>query len=200
MMHEIPIFPTLIYGVDVPKEVNTKLIDVISGVKFNNTGNHPETTDPDIHLRSELKFYTDYLNEQFKILKDKNGWYCDKLTLTSMWATKTKKGVCNYRHHHPMHWFSFIHYLTEGSATYFYDKEKECPPMMLGSGGGAEICFKPGANIPVGSMLLFPSYIPHSVESHDGDYDRYTIAGNIFPEGKVEPMGDGVSLNIRLIQ
>ena len=70
--------------------------------------------------------------------------------------------------------------------------------MMLGCGGGAEAVFQPGNNIPVGSLLFFPSHIPHSVEPHTHDYKRYTIAGNVFPEGKVDPIGDGVSLDIRL--
>ena len=83
MMHEIPIFPTLIYGLDVPTQINNKLVDLIKGINFHDTGNHPETTDPDIHLRSELKFYTDYINEQIETLKDNNSWHCDCLLYTS---------------------------------------------------------------------------------------------------------------------
>tara|TARA_E500000331_G_scaffold322383_1_gene337221 strand:+ start:790 stop:1386 length:597 start_codon:yes stop_codon:yes gene_type:complete len=198
-MREIPIFPTIIFGIDIPDKITSNVLDVIKTLNHTGEGNHPKTSSSDIHLRSDLKFYIDYLDNQFAEVKKKNNWMCDKLTITSMWSTKTQKGVSNYRHHHPMHWFSFIHYLTEGSATYFYDKDKETPPLMLGSSVGTEVCFRPGVNIPVGAMLLFPSWIPHSVEPHDGDYTRYSIAGNTFPEGNITP-STGVSLNLNIVQ
>ena len=197
-MFEIPIFPTIFYGLDVPSEINERVKNIIESLDYESAGNHPDITDPKIHNRPELKFYIDYLDKEFNNLKDKNGWTCDRVTITSMWVTRASKGVFSCRHHHPMHWYSFIHYLTEGSATHFYDKDKETPPMMLGCGGGAEAVFQPGNNIPVGSLLFFPSHIPHSVEPHMHEHKRYTIAGNVFPEGKVDPIGDGVSLDIRL--
>ena len=33
-MFEIPIFPTLIHGLDVPDEINKKLYDIIPSLKY----------------------------------------------------------------------------------------------------------------------------------------------------------------------
>ena len=93
---------------------------------------------------------------------------------------------------------SFIHYLTEGASTVFYDQDKECPQMHLGGGIGSVARFKPGVNVPVGSILFFPSYIPHSVEPHEDNYDRYSIAGNVFPNGNINQIDSHNHLCVNL--
>ena len=53
--------------------------------------------------------------------------------------------------------------------------------------------------MPVGSILFFPSWVTHQVEPQEKN-DRYTIAGNTFPEGHINPgrMPDRKYLNIKL--
>jgi len=198
MMFEIPIFPTMIHGLDVPKDINEKLLEVITSLKFEGRGDHPLTTDSNLHKIPELDFYSDYLHKALEDHRVKEKLHCDKLSIASMWSTKTSRGVFNTRHHHTFFYLSFIHYLTEGAATVFYDQDKECPPMHLGGGIGSVARFKPGVNVPVGSVLFFPSYIPHSVEPHDDDYDRYSIAGNVFPDGNINRIDSHNHLRVSL--
>ena len=138
-MFEIPIFPTIIHGIDVPKDINEKLLEVITSLKFGGEGDHPYTTDSNLHKIPELDFYSDYLHKELEDHRVKEKLHCDKLSIASMWATKTGKGVYNARHHHTFFYLSFIHYLTEGAATVFYDQDKECPPMHLGGGIGLSL-------------------------------------------------------------
>ncbi len=197
-MFEIPIFPTLIHGLDVPDEINKKLYDIIPSLKYEDQGDHPDTTDYSIQKLPELSFYIDFLHKELEEYRSKYKLHCDKLSVASMWSTKTRKGVCNNRHHHTFFYMSFIHYLTEGASTVFYDQHKECPAMWLGGVGSTNALFKPGVNIPVGSMIFFPSWLPHSVEPHQEDYDRYSIAGNVFPEGNINPIGNRSILHVSL--
>ena len=56
--------------------------------------------------------------------------------------------------------------------------------MNLGEPNATSVKFSPGVNIPVGSILFFPSWVTHEVEPQE-NLDRYTIAGNTFPEGSI---------------
>ena len=201
-MIELSVFPKTFFGLEVPQSINKKLLGVVSSLDFSyDNFPHPLTTNTNIHKNAELDFYIEYLNEQLSIIKERQKWSCEKISISSMWANKSTKGRNSARHNHPMSWWSFIHYLTEGSATYFFDHHAETPWMHLGESNPTAVCFEPGKNVPVGSILFFPSYVPHQVEPHFGENDRYTIAGNTFPEGSIDPdiANDRHYLNIRLV-
>ena len=182
-MFEIPMFPTMFYGMEAPVEITENVLKIISSSEYHQDGDH-YTTGHQIHQLPELSFYKDYLDHELDKLRIKNEWTCDKLTIAAMWGTRNTGQVVD-RHTHPMFFLSFIHYLTEGSPTHFFDPTKQAPPIWIGGSCLTQAKFVPGDNIPVGSILFFPSWIPHSVEPHEENYNRYTVAGNIFPEGNV---------------
>lgn len=199
-MIEISVFPKTFFGVEVPKDLNERVLNVVKGLDYcYDHFPHPLVTDTKIHELPELDFYIDYLNEQILEIKEKQNLSCDKLSIFTMWANKSTAGRYGSRHNHPMSWWSFIHYLTEGSPTYFFDHHSETPWMQLGEHNNTSIGFQPGVSIPVGSILFFPSWVPHQVESQEKN-DRYSIAGNTFPEGHINParMPDREYLNIKL--
>lgn len=201
-MIELSVFPKTFFGLEVPQSINERLLDVIKKLDFSyDHFPHPLTTNTNIHKDESLCFYIEYLNKQLSLIKQKQKWSCEKISISSMWANKSESGRYSSRHNHPMSWWSFIHYLTEGSPTYFFDHHAETPWMHLGEYNQTNVCFEPGKNVPVGSILFFPSYVPHQVEPHTGNNPRYTIAGNTFPEGSIDPdiENDRHYLNIRLL-
>lgn len=200
-MIELSVFPKTFFGVEVPENINQKVLEIIKDLDYSyDHFPHPLTTNTNLHKISSLDFYIKYLNEQITKIKDKQKWSCEKVSISSMWANKSTNGRSSFRHNHPMSWWSFIHYLTEGSPTYFFDHHSETPWMHMGEYNPTSVCFEPGKSIPVGSILFFPSWVPHQVEPHNSDLERYTIAGNTFPEGSIDPdlANDRHFLKVRL--
>lgn len=188
-MIELTVFPKIFFGVEVPKDLNDRVLEIVKGLDYSyDSFPHPLTTNTNIHKLTELDFYVEYLNEQISNIKENQNWSCDKVSVCSMWSNKTTAGRYSSRHNHAMSWWSFIHYFTEGSATVFYDHHSESPWMNLGEPNATSVKFSPGVNIPVGSILFFPSWVTHEVEPQE-NLDRYTIAGNTFPEGSINVGG-----------
>lgn len=185
-MIELALFPKKFFGVEVPQDINERVLDFCKNVEYQyDEFPHPINTNVNLHKNDQLGFYVDFLNEQITLIKERQQLNCEKLSICSMWANKYTEHRMNARHNHPMFWWSFIHFLTEGSATYFFDHHAETPWMHMGEHNEVEACFKPGVNIPVGSILFFPSWVAHYVEPHTGPENRYSIAGNLFPEGSI---------------
>ena len=197
-MIELSVFPKTFFGVEVPSEINDKVLDICKTLDYEyDSFPHPLTTNTNLHKSSNLDFYVKYLNSQIEEIKKRQELDCERLSISSMWANKYTENRMSHRHNHPMFWLSFIHYLTEGSSTTFYDHHSETPWMWMGESNPTQVSFKPGKNLPVGSILFFPSWVAHSVEEHIGE-DRISIAGNIFPEGSINRVGNREYLNVKL--
>ena len=86
-MFEIPMFPTMFYGMEAPVEITENVLKIISSSEYHQDGDH-YTTGHQIHQLPELSFYKDYLDHELDKLRIKNEWTCDKLTIAAMWGTR----------------------------------------------------------------------------------------------------------------
>tara|TARA_Y100000361_G_scaffold25694_2_gene20618 strand:+ start:2449 stop:3051 length:603 start_codon:yes stop_codon:yes gene_type:complete len=198
-MIEIDVFPKTFFGLEVPEEINERVLGIVKKLNYSyDEAPHPLSTNTDIHKLPELNFYVDYLNKNLEEIKQKQNWVCDKISICSMWANNTTYGRSNSRHNHPMSWWSFIHYLTEGTPTHFFDHHTENPWMYMGESNPTTATFHPGVSLPVGSILFFPSWVPHQVDPNRDHISRYTIAGNTFPEGDIDPRSGRSHLKVKL--
>jgi uncharacterized protein (TIGR02466 family) len=101
----------------------------------------------------------------------------------SAWANVNRRGDFNQMHTHPGATWSGVYYVdhgesnpdAEGTAIHLSDP---CPPrtnIFFPELSDSDILFKPQP----GLMILFPSYVPHSVQPHRGDRARISIAFNV---------------------
>ena len=163
-MIELSVFPKTFFGVEVPKDLNERVLNVVKGLDYSyDHFPHPLTTDTNIHELPELDFYIDYLNEQIFKIKEKQNLSCDKLSIFTMWANKSTAGRYSARHNHPMSWWSFIHYLTEGSATHFFDHHAESPWMQLGENNNTKRAFR---------IVQLDEHVPEHIANFKQDYNR----------------------------
>ena len=53
-----------------------------------------------------------------------------------------------------------------------------------------------GQNVSTGDLILFPSWVTHSVDVNETEVNRISLSFNTFPVGEI---GNNVSNNIRLL-
>ena len=111
-----------------------------------------------------------------------------EVTLSNMWAIINKKGAMNQKHHHSNSDLSAAYYVTakEGCGDIiFYDPRPgivykhplSTKPNLLNADNN-------GVRPEPGMLVLFPSYLEHSVNPNMSDHERIVISFNISLEKK----------------
>jgi len=139
-----------------------------------------------IHVKPEYKGVFDWIDDCLQQVKTYQKYDCDKLSVSSSWANKNiaGEGMHHQPHRHSMSFYSGILYLTEGSPTVLED----CvTPRVQAQIEVLRDDYKPFEYIePIpGKLVVFPSFIYHSSGLHFEDYNRYNIAFNVLPSGKI---------------
>lgn len=116
-----------------------------------------------------------YLNKLEHIYED--------LRISTSWATKTFKGQESESHFHSNSYLSGIFYLTKGSSLTFKNPSATSWGFLLDKKEGPEtfVQIKPNPDL----LIIFPSFLNHSISLHTEDNTRISIAFNIVPKGVI---------------
>ena len=108
--------------------------------------------------------------------------------IIGLWGNIMKPGGWQYKHNHGNSIMSGVLYLQmpEGApATRFWRKERGDTFFLGHDGPGRTTDYNSEYidlnNVKAGDLVLFPSYLTHSVEE-SGDGDRITLAFNVVPD------------------
>jgi len=135
-----------------------------------------------IDVKNEINYH---VMEYIKILSHK----VNSIQVTSSWGNVVDKNNSINTHLHGNSYISGVFYLTGGSSLLFYAQNAHKDFTF-----GPEVEFdkdKPwtfqriGIPAEVGSIILFPSLIMHSVEENKSDDERYSVAFNTIPTGMI---------------
>ena len=103
--------------------------------------------------------------------------------ITACWATVLAHGASHKLHSHPNNFLSGVYYLRthEGADTInFHDPRKQTsiirPPVVELT---AENTDQVVVRVRNGTLLLFPSYLEHSVDANNSDCERISISFNL---------------------
>ena len=103
--------------------------------------------------------------------------------ITACWATVLAHGASHKLHSHPNNFLSGVYYLRthEGADTInFHDPRKQTsiirPPVVELT---AENTDQVVVRVRNGTLLLFPSYLGHSVDANNSDRERISISFNL---------------------
>ena len=118
------------------------------------------------------------------------------LRITQSWINKTKPGESHHGHYHPNSYLSGVLYITclpndsinfeNRSYEMFNNIKFPTPKITMWNANGIS------QNVTEGDLVLFPSWIPHSVNRNETkNRERISFAFNTFPIGE---MGDYDSL------
>lgn len=98
-----------------------------------------------------------------KIYENNLVWHYADLEFNTFWANIYRQKEFTISHDHLPDLFSFV---------YFLNAESNFAPLIFN--------FSNTKIIPKeGSMVIFPSYLAHSVPEHESDQIRITLSGNI---------------------
>jgi uncharacterized protein (TIGR02466 family) len=148
----------------------------------------------DLQFHPKMKLFCDELLTKSKIILDELGLERDSHYISNMWFTISKPSNRQHvRHVHPNCLFSGIFYVKT---------PKGCASTNFHNPNPAQEMIRPLYNIPhrytakevsieckQGRMVIFPSWLPHSVEDgfrqEDPDEERIVIAFNIMMRGEI---------------
>ena len=185
-------FPTLVYGKDVQLDNNKLAQDIINwskqdkGVfKTNHKGWHSTT---DMHKKPE---YSPLVTELFRMQKeiydhehiDRNAF------LGNMWANINPPGGLNNPHLHPNSLFSGVYYVKsqpKSGRLKIYDPRSTSQmvmPIRKPGNPGRDMWRDATLDPVIGRIIMFPSWLWHSVEENQSDDIRISVSFNFLQEG-----------------
>jgi len=183
-MQKVPIFPTLIYTFQNDNIDNIKIIELLSAETLKEHTALSSTEN--LHCKPEYNDLFTWFDKCLEELRQENKYDCDKIEITSSWANKyyAESGMYHSPHKHSMSMYSGVYYLTKGAATVFED------PVHHRVQAQIEVLrhnFEPFEYIEAvpGKLILFPSWMFHSTTYNTVPIDRWSIAFNTFPAGKI---------------
>lgn len=191
-MKTLRLFPALLHKFDNP---NPRTEDVIKLIEEHHPqqryGNWTEmkvkTTSGMLHLVPEFSFLMEWFKFCLNEYKNHYELDCDSLDISTCWANKSAVGdqAGHHTHTHNLSYISAVYYVTGGSPTVFID------PLYSKGGEQIEVCWKKNRDIEKevtpepGSLILFPSWLPHCSRPHLGNTPRYTMSFNVLPTGNI---------------
>jgi uncharacterized protein (TIGR02466 family) len=109
--------------------------------------------------------------------------------ITGCWATVLARGASHKLHSHPNNFLSGVYYLRtrEGADTInFHDPRRQTsvirPPVVELTGENTDQVV---VKVRDGTLLMFPSYLEHSVDVNTSNEDRVSVSfnGEYLPSG-----------------
>tara|TARA_S200000501_G_C20670914_1_gene676290 strand:- start:266 stop:874 length:609 start_codon:yes stop_codon:yes gene_type:complete len=185
--------PLFKYQIENYEELNKNLLKFIYELKKNDTAGVKKSNINGWHSKpfnlddeNELpKKFLNQINVNIKDVFHQYGWVfdIDKVKCTSMWAIINKKGNFNIEHTHPNNHLSAAYYV---KAPNNCGNFKASNPNILNrniqpkSSKGTEFNSNSiSVKINEGDLLIFPAYLPHSVEENESDEDRVIVSFNL---------------------
>ena len=193
----IPIFPTLIHGVEIEnfKDEQQNLIDFVygeqkkdpKGIELSNHG------CGGWHSNNEYHFSENYLSDF--IMKSLKDYFSNsdifvsrfEFSLIGLWMNINPPGAFNKAHMHPGSHYSGVFWVKlpkdSGSITFQNDSSFKCfNELLIYNSKFKEdtIIYQNYSLFPgEGAMVLFPSSLYHCVEENKSDEDRISISFNV---------------------
>ena len=127
----------------------------------------------------------------------------DAVELTACWATVLARGAAHGRHQHPNNFLSGVYYVRTcaGADTInFHDPRSQTgiirPPVTeLTAANTDQVVVR----VRNGTLLLFPSWLEHSVDANAGEAERISISFNVmfssFSERLTRPLWEASGEN-----
>ena len=112
--------------------------------------------------------------------------------ITGCWANISAPGAPHKMHTHPNNYLSGVYYAktqSQANSIYFYDPRPQItiispPPSQPGPATAGKV----RVQVDPGSLILFPSWLQHSVDPNQSTENRVSIAFNIMFSDYVENM------------
>jgi uncharacterized protein (TIGR02466 family) len=199
----IPMFPTLVWKIQVGAELHEAMDAGILAVLESIRQDLPKLapgqgwqSEQMLHEREEFRDLVSCINKAATgILRFLKIGY-SAFEITGCWANVLAKGAHHKAHSHPNNFLSGVYYVRTHPGTNalnFHDPRNQTgiirPPVVKLV---AENTDQVTVTVSNGTLLLFPSYLQHSVDANASEEERISVSFNImfssFTENLARPL------------
>lgn len=186
----ISMFPTFVWKLQVQTRLRAPMeAEILSALETLRQGMQPLApgcgwqSQHDLHLRAEFRDFASCVNHAAAGVLRFLRIGCDAYEITGCWANVLAPGAAHSAHGHPNNFLSGVFYVRThpGADTInFHDPRSQTaiirPPVgELTAGNTDQVVVR----VQNGTLLLFPSYLLHSVDANAGGEERISISFNI---------------------
>ncbi|MCY4532745.1 MAG: 2OG-Fe(II) oxygenase family protein [Gammaproteobacteria bacterium] len=198
----VSMFPTYVWNMQLAQNVilsvNTRAGEVIGEMRRGMTplaAGQSWQSAPQLHEHSGLGQLVECIESAagsvLKFLRISN-----VLSVTGCWANVLATGAAHGIHNHPNNFLSGVYYLqtqTGSDSINFHDPRAQTgiirPPVVELTAGNTDQVV---VQVKNGTLLMFPSYLQHSVSPNNSDGERVSISFNMmfssFTENLSKPL------------
>ncbi len=199
----IPMFPTLVWKILLKAElhdaIDAKILMTLERIRRDLPRlepGHGWQSEHTLHRREEFQDLVSCVSNAAKsILRFLRVGY-EAFEITGCWANVLAKGAMHKAHSHPNNFLSGVYYVRAQPGTdtiNFHDPRNQTsvirPPVVELT---AENTDQVVVRVTNGTLLMFPSYLPHSVDANLSEEERISISFNImfssFTENLSKPL------------
>jgi uncharacterized protein (TIGR02466 family) len=187
------IFPTSILNTNIGRDLNKhELASLLEHKREDNISKNIENSSSIeryiLNKEPELKYLRLFIEEQINIYTKDVMMVSDDIEfyITQSWLNWTEKGESHHRHYHANSIISGVFYINallgSDSIVFFLAGPQET--LQLQRTGNNEFNeLQHRHHVKTGDLVLFPSTLPHQVETVNTDETRSSLAFNVFVKG-----------------
>lgn len=186
----IPMFPTLVWKNQLTDawrdDINAKALAMLERLRRDRPALSPGQgwqSEQTLHQREELQGLVTCINNVARGVLRFLRIGEEAFEITGCWATVLAKGGIHKAHSHPNNYLSGVYYVRVppgADAINFHDPRSQAgvirPPVVELT---AENTDQVVVRVASGTLLMFPSYLEHSVDANPSDDERISISFNI---------------------
>jgi uncharacterized protein (TIGR02466 family) len=186
----VPLFPTFVWKTELKPEAYGPMNETIKAKLREATASLPTLsagkkwqTNQELHELQEFRELTSYVNASVKGILDFLQIDYESFFITGCWANISAKGARHKTHTHPNNFLSGVYYVqaAEGADTITFHDPR--PQTYVMAPAPTELSLESaGSNImPVkeGMLVVFPAWLPHSVDFNKSDRERISVSFNV---------------------
>jgi uncharacterized protein (TIGR02466 family) len=196
----IPMFPTLVWKIELETQlresIGARLLALLADLRRDLPPLAPGEGWQSLQSLHERDDFRDLASRVHRVVPGilrflRIGY--EAYEITACWATVLARGAAHKIHHHPNNFLSGVYYVRThpGADTInFHDPRSQSgiirPPVVELT---AENTDQVVVRVKDGTMLLFPAYLQHSVDSNASAEERISISFNIMFSSFTENLG-----------
>jgi uncharacterized protein (TIGR02466 family) len=199
----IPMFPTLVWKIQLePRlrdEIEAAIVPALEEMRRALPKLEPGCgwqSERELHTRQEFqKLFACVMSGAKGVLRFLRIGY-DALEITGCWASVLARGARHNYHSHPNNFLSAVYYVRThpgAECINFHDPRSQAsvirPPVTELTAENTDQVVVPVRN---GTLLMFPAYLPHSVDETASDEERISVSFNLmfsaFTENLAKPL------------
>ena len=192
----LPVFPTFVWKLQLRRSaserINRNVLAKLASVRKTTSPGQGWQSEPDWHALPELAGLVAAVKRSAAgVLRFLHVAHTG-IAITGCWVSVNTKGAAHHVHTHPNNFLSSVYYVQTqpGADTInFHDPRIQTsimrPPVTQLTGENTDQAVVQVRN---GTLLLFPAWLPHSVDANSSDQSRISVSCNIMFRGYTETM------------